>query len=89
MLLALYPHIYPKMSKSSRIQLDLTIPSTSSAPQLTKLQNSDDVCQKHDHHLGDTEQYVNYEPIVDATTTVHEVDRIVIGSWDPKFGHLS
>ena len=48
--------------------MDTTTPTTSSAPQLTKLQNSDDICKKHDHHLGDAEkeQYNKNEPIVDA-----------------------
>ena len=79
------------MSKWTRIPIDLTTPTTSSAPQLTKLQNSDATYKMHDYHLGDTEkrQYIPQEPIVDSSTTVHEVNRIVNGSWDLGFGHHS
>ena len=75
----LYPYIYPKISKSRRIQIDYLAPSTSSAPQPTKLQDFDDLAKKHDYALRDAEkrQHINHEAIVDASATVHEVDRIV------------
>ena len=69
--------------------MDLTTPTTSPAPQLTKLQNSDATYKIHDYHLGETEkrQHINRERTVDSTTTVHEVNRIVNGSRDLGFGH--
>ena len=46
------------------------------------------MCKKHDPDLGDAqnEQCINHESIVDASTTVHELDRVVNSFWDTKFG---
>ena len=56
--LTLCPCSYPKIAKSRRIQKDLTTPSTS-APQLTKLQNPGDIYKKHNYDLEDAESTMN------------------------------